>query len=74
MLNTQELISEAVSLPVNMRAMLANKLLESLNHSDAKVDESWAKLAEERIDQLKEGHTSTIPGDEVFKKIKRIMK
>jgi len=70
MIKTEELISEAVSLPVEIRTELIEKLLQSLNPSKKDIDELWAKEAEKRVDDIKTGKTKTVPGEEVFKKIR----
>jgi len=74
MLKTNDLISEMVSLPVDMRAMLANKLLESLNPTASEVDSLWADVAERRVQEIQTGKVKTIPGNEVFNKIRNRMK
>ncbi len=74
MLKTNELISEMVSLPVDIRAMLASKLLESLNPTTPETDILWGKVAERRAEEIKTGDVETIPGDEVFRKIRERMK
>ena len=71
MIKTNELISEAMSLPVEVRTLLVNKLLESLNPPDKEIDELWAKEAEKRVKDIRAGKVKTIPGEEVFKKIRR---
>ena len=71
MIKTDELISEAVSLPAETRIMLVNKLLESLNPSKKEFDELWAKEAEERIADFRSGREKAIPGEEVFKEIRK---
>ncbi|HDY70672.1 MAG TPA: addiction module protein [Nitrospirae bacterium] len=70
-MKTNELISEAMSLPVEVRTLLVNKLLESLNPPDKEIDELWAKEAEKRVEDIRTGKVKTIPGEEVFKKIRR---
>ncbi|MBI5236386.1 MAG: addiction module protein [Deltaproteobacteria bacterium] len=69
MLKSQELFEEAVSLPVEIRAQLVDKLLRSLHPVQKKIDELWATEAEQRVEEIKSGKVKTIPGDEVFKKI-----
>jgi len=71
MIKTDELISEAISLPVEVRTLLVNKLLESLNPPNKEIDELWAKEAEKRVEELRTGKVKTIPGKEVFKKISK---
>ncbi len=70
MIKTNELISEAISLPVEVRTLLVNKLLESLNPTKNEIDELWAKEAEKRVADIETGKVKTIPGEEVFKKIR----
>ncbi len=69
MIKTNQLISEVVSLPVEVRTLLVDKLLESLNPSKKEIDELWAKEAERRVEDIKTGKVKTIPGDDVFKEI-----
>lgn len=71
MIKTDELISEAISLPVEVRTLLVNKLLESLNPPDKEIDELWAKEAEKRVEDIRTGKVKTIPGEEVFKRIRK---
>ncbi len=70
MIKTDELISEAMSLPVDIRALIVNKLLESLNPSRKEIDALWAAEAEKRIEEIRTGKVKTIPGEEVFKEIR----
>jgi len=69
MIKTQELFDEAVSLPVEIRAQLIDKLLRSIHPVQKEIDELWAAEAEKRVEEIKSGKVKTIPGDEVFKKI-----
>ncbi|MBI5746459.1 MAG: addiction module protein [Nitrospirae bacterium] len=68
-MKTQELFDEAVSLPVEIRTQLVDKLLRSLHPVQKEIDELWAAEAEKRVEEIKSGKVKTIPGDEVFKKI-----
>ena len=69
MIKTEDIISGAVSLPIETRLLLVNKLLESLNPSNKEIDELWAKEAEERIADIRTGKGKTISGEAVFKEI-----
>ncbi len=71
MIKTDELISEAISLPVEVRTLLVNKLLESLNPPDKEIDKLWGKEAEKRVEDLRTGKVKTIPGEDVFGKIRK---
>ena len=70
MIKTDEFISEAVSLPIETRILLVNKLLASLNPSKKEIDELWAKEAEERVVDIRNGKGKTISGEAVFKEIR----
>ena len=68
-MNTQELVSEAISLPVSERALIANILLKSLNPPDPEIDAKWAEVAKRRLDEIKTGHAKMISGEEVFQRV-----
>ncbi len=70
MVKANKLISEVVSLPIDMRAKLVDKLLKSLNPSQKKIDALWAKEAERRVKEIKTGKVKTIRGQKVFKEIR----
>ena len=70
MINTDELISDAVSLPVEKRVLLVNKLLESLNPPDKKIDKIWAGEAEGRVSDITAGKEETLSGEEVFREVR----
>ena len=69
MIKSAELFDEAVSLPVEIRTQLVDKLLRSLHPVQKEIDKLWAAEAEKRVEDIKSGKVITIPGDEVFKKI-----
>lgn len=70
MIRTEELFDEAISLPVETRTLLVDKLLQSLNPTQTEIDKLWAKEAEKRVDEIRKGKVKTIPGDQVFRKIR----
>ncbi len=63
MMTTRKLLEEALSLPVEQRALLADSLLRSLNQPRATID------AKKRLRDLRSGKVKAIPGDEVFSEI-----
>ena len=70
MIKTKELFDEAISLPIEIRMQLVEKLLRSLNPTQKEIDKLWAKEAEKRVEEIKSGKVKTIPGEKVFKKIR----
>ncbi len=68
-MKTKELIAEAVSLPVEERALLVDSLLRSLNTPEPAIDKKWISVAQERLQQLRAGKVTGQPANEVFKKI-----
>ena len=69
MIDTNEFISMAESLPIELKTRLIDRLLNSIEPSQAEIDNLWAKEAERRVDEIKSGKVKTIPGDDVFKEI-----
>ena len=54
-MNTEQLITEACSLPVEQRAQVLERLLQSLSASNAVIDQAWLSLAQRRHDELISG-------------------
>ena len=69
MLQTKELLSEVMSLPVHIRVKLIEKLFLSLNPVNKEIDKLWATEAEKRVDEIEKGKVETISGERVFNKI-----
>ncbi|MCL5029482.1 MAG: addiction module protein [Bacteroidetes bacterium] len=70
-MKTKKLIDEVISLPVEERALIADSILRSLNPVESDIDKKWIKIAKERLKELKSGKVKSIPGDEVFNKIRQ---
>ena len=71
MLGVKDIIKEAELLPVEERTTLINSLLQTLNPPEPKVDRKWAKLAKQRLEELRSGRVSAIPGDQVFEEVRK---
>jgi len=65
----EQVFSNALTLPINERAELAERLFSSLEISQNKIDKLWAKEAEDRINAFERGNIKTVTAKEVFNKI-----
>ena len=68
---TSELISMVESLPTDIRTQLVEKILNSLNPSQKEIDALRIKEVERRVKDLRTGKVKTIPGEDVFREIKK---
>lgn len=68
-MKTKDLIAEAISLPVEERALVVDSLLRSLNPPESNIDKKWARVAKRRLSELRSGQVEALPGDEVFARI-----
>ena len=59
-MNAEHLMNEAVSLPVEARALMVDLLLRSLNQPESEVDRKWAREATRRLDDLKSGRLTAV--------------
>jgi putative addiction module component (TIGR02574 family) len=69
-MNATELMTEAVSLPLEERARLVDALLQTLNSTDDSITAAWLKVAHRRLDDLRSGRAASIPGEAVFEKVR----
>lgn len=74
MATPEQIFNDAVSLPVDIRAELTERLIASLA-DDASVEITNAQLAEvrRRIAQVESGEAEIIPGDEVLARVRRLL-
>jgi len=70
MSNTEEIIQEATSLPVEERIIVVDSLLRTLNMPDQDIDKEWAVVAKRRLAELRSGRVNPVPGGEVFARIR----
>jgi putative addiction module component (TIGR02574 family) len=67
--NTERILKEALHLPPDERAQLAESLFSSLKISEENLDRMWAKEADSRIDAYERGELRAIPAEKVFEKL-----
>jgi putative addiction module component (TIGR02574 family) len=68
--NTEEIIQEAASLPVEERIIVVDSLLRTLNMPDPDIDREWAVVARRRLAELRSGRVKPVSGDDVFTRIR----
>ena len=68
-MKTKDLIAEAISLPIEERAMVVDSILRSLNPPDSDIDKKWAAIARKRILELRSGEVEAVPGETVFSRV-----
>ena len=67
-----EIEKEALALPSEARALLADRLVESLDAAEAShLDELWMAEARRRRDEVRQGGVKTIPGPEGLARVRR---
>ena len=70
-MDTQELITEVISLSVEDRPLIVDYLLKSLNHGEPDVEKKWAGEAQRRLEELRSGRVKAVPGDVVLNNLRK---
>lgn len=71
----EHLAEQAMTLPTESRARLADLLVESLDADElGRIDQMWAAEAKRRRDEVRAGQVKTIPGDEALRKVRNAVK
>ena len=67
----KEAVATAMELTLKERALLAGKLLLSLDEpSEDEVEQLWIAESERRLEEFRSGSVKGIPADEVFRRAK----
>ena len=71
-MTVEQIEKEALALPSEARARLADRLVESLEAAEVNsIDELWAAEAKRRRDEVRQGRVRTIPGPEGLARVRR---
>jgi putative addiction module component (TIGR02574 family) len=74
MRSIEQLTEEALSLPSVSRAILAEKLVESLEFdTEPEIQAAWATEAKRRRDEIQNGDVQAIAGDEALAQVRQIL-
>jgi putative addiction module component (TIGR02574 family) len=67
----EQITEEALALSSEARALLADRLVESLDPmEDGYIRQLWVKEALNRRDDIRSGRVQTIPGDEALARVR----
>ena len=67
----EKLVEQAMALPGESRARLADLLVESLEGDDlGSVEQLWIIEAKRRRDEIREGKISTIEGEDALRRVR----
>ncbi len=70
-ISVEQLTKEALSLPNDARALLADRLVESLDPvDDQEILTLWSIEATRRRDEIRSGTTKPIPGAEALERVR----
>ena len=73
-LTLEQLAEEAMRLPSASRALLAERMVESLDLADPdEIQRLWVAEALRRRDEIRSGEVKPIPGDDVLAEVRRIV-
>ncbi|MGB5710474.1 MAG: addiction module protein [Waterburya sp.] len=74
MRSIEQLTKELLALPSVSRALLAEKLVESLEFDiDPTVQAAWINEAKKRRDRIRDGSVQPIPGEEALAQVRRLL-
>ena len=71
-MTVDQIAKEALALPSEARALLADQLVESLDTEEVnRLDRLWTAEAKRRRDEVREGKVKSIPGEEGLARVRR---
>ncbi|MGV0026229.1 addiction module protein [Phormidesmis priestleyi] len=74
MKSIDELTEEVLSLPSASRALLAEKLVESLEFdTDPAIQAAWTSEAKRRRDEVRNGSVQTIVGEDALAQVRQLL-
>jgi putative addiction module component (TIGR02574 family) len=71
-MTVEQIVDEALGLPSEARALLADRLVESLDPAeDGYLRQLWVAEALRRRDDVRTGRVQTVPGEEALAQVRR---
>lgn len=69
--SVEQLVEQAMTLPSESRARLADLLVESLEGDDlGRIEQLWISEAKHRRDEVRTGKVETVIGDEALRQVR----
>jgi putative addiction module component (TIGR02574 family) len=69
-----QIAEEALRLPPASRALLADRLVESLEHEESdEIQRLWSAEAIRRRDEIRSGQLTPMPGEQVIEEVRRLV-
>ncbi|MGH8457119.1 MAG: addiction module protein [Stenotrophobium sp.] len=70
--NVEQITESVLSLPSEARALLADRLVESLDSAeDGYIHRLWVTEARRRLQEARSGQIKTVPGSEALGQVRR---
>lgn len=71
-MTVEQIADEALALPSEARALLADRLVESLDPAeDGYIRQLWMREAHRRVEEVRRGEVQTIPADEAIAQVRQ---
>lgn len=72
-MSIDQVMSEALALPNNLKIQLVEELLASLETIDEAIQAEWIAEAQRRRDEILNGTVQAIPGDEALAQARNLL-
>ena len=70
-MTVEQIAEAALSLPSEARALLADRLVESLDPAeDGAAHQLWIEESRRRVDDVRNGRVKTIPGEDALARVR----
>lgn len=71
-MTVEQIAEEALALPSEARALLADRLVESLDPAeDGYIRQLWMREAKRRVDEVRRGEVQTVPSEVAFAEVRQ---
>lgn len=70
----EELSRQALALPPEERAWLAEELLATVQDVDREVEAAWDAEIRQRLAEIDSGEAKLVPAEEVFDELRRLLR